>query len=1010
MLKLIRRYRLLSVAIALLAGPTSARGQESTTGSITGIVVDGEGVAIPGATVTITSERGTQALFSDVGGRFFAPYLVPGRYSVRVDLQGFTPLERKDVEVRLGQRRSLEFVMKLGRLTDAIEVVGTAPVVDVASTTVGGVLDSDELKRLPVGRNFTDALYIVPGVSDSSGVGRANPSIGGASGLDNAYVVDGVNITNAGFGGVGTYSIVFGSLGTGVTTDFIQETQVKTAGFEAEYGQATGGVVNIVTRSGSNMLRGSVFGYLSAPELEADYKQLQTPNGTVNTTGRRDADFGLTLGGPIVSDRLFFFAAFNPQYQRRTFIAPEGFPLRTLGEVNQDRRTLAYAGKLTWQIAPGHRIDASAFGDPSHGGPGPQRFTALVASDTSRFSELKEYGTYSETLRYDGILSRNWLIEASLARAENSLDEVPQVDEWQVTDTTVTPFVRSGGIGFYDKGGKGVNTQYQLKSTHLFNAAGQHQLRYGAKFEDITFQLEFGRTGSAFTLPNGIVTRTGASVRILPDPAFGRIYRVVAANFGPVPETRQKYLSFFLQDTWQVGGRLTLRPGLRWERQRLVGGDPPLCHPDDSVPGAGDGLGPAVPCEFTFSNNWAPRIGATYDILGNGKSKVYASWGRYFVKIPNDLAARALSADQGVTRADYFDADLTQPIPDGVLAGDVTQHLVLAGTSTAQFDRDAKSTYQDEFSAGVELELAAALSVGARYVHRSIPRILEDYQPAPLVAFELGCPGAESVEYFIANIGPNLQRFECEGVEAASFEEPVHKYDAIEVTANKRFTNRWGLIASYRYSKLRGNFEGFFRSDNGQSDPSITSLFDFPTNDPSYTSIGVPQFGFRGDVRFQGNTLGEGVLPNDRPHQIKVYGNYSVAGLNLGLGFNAGSGRPLTALAVNPIYGTAGEIPLTLRGGGIETVDGFRTRTPFEYVLDLHADYTVKLGGERRVVLLADAFNLLNRQAATDYDTYVETDRDTLNPNFGYPTNGGGSLASGFQAPLRIRLGARFEW
>lgn len=1009
-MELIRRYRMLSIAIALLAGPGSARAQEATTGSIAGIVVDGEGAAIPGAAITITSDRGSQALVSDGSGRFFAPYLVPGRYSVRAELESFTPLERGDVDVRLGQRSSIEFVMKLGRLTEAVEVVGAAPAVDIGSTTVGGVLDSAELKRLPVGRNFTDTLYLVPGVSDSSGVGQANPSIGGASGLDNSYVVDGVNITNAGFGGVGTYSIVFGSLGTGVTTDFIQETQVKTAGFEAEYGQATGGVVNIVTRSGSNALRGSVFGYFSPPQLEAGYKQLQTPNGTVNTTGRREADFGFTLGGPAVRDRLFFFAAFNPQFQRRTLIAPEGFPLRGLGEVNQDRRALAYAGKLTWQVAPSHRIDASAFGDPSHGDPGPQRFTALAANDTSRFSELKKYGTYSETLRYDGILNRNWLVEASLARAQNSLDEVPQVDEWQVTDSTVTPFALSGGIGFYEKGGTGVNTQYQLKSTHIFNAAGQHQLRYGGQFEDVTFQRDFGRTGPQFTLANGIVTRTGASILVLADPAFGKIYRAEQANFGPTPETHQKYLSFFLQDTWQVGKRLTLRPGLRWERQRLVGGDPPLCHPDDSLPGAGDGSGQAIPCEFTFSNNWAPRIGATYDVLGNGKSKVYASWGRYFVKIPNDLATRALSADQGVTRADYFDAGLTRPVPDGVVAGGVTQHLVIAGAAAATFDPDAKSTYQDEFAGGVEFEVADALNVGVRYVHRSIPRILEDYQPAPLVAFELGCPGAESVEYFIANIGPNLARFECAGVPTASFEEPVHRYDALEVTANKRFSNKWGLIASYRFSKLRGNFEGFFRSDNGQSDPSITSLFDFPTNDPSYTSIGAPQFGFQGDIRFQGNTLGEGALPNDRPHQLKLYGSYSVAGLNLGLGFNAGSGRPLTALAANPNYGDEGEIPVTVRGGGIETVDGFLTRTKFEYVLDLHADYTIKLAHEQRLVLLADAFNLFNRQAATNYDTYIDQGFRTTNPNYGYPTNGGGSLATGYQAPLRIRLGARFEW
>lgn len=244
----------------------------------------------------------------------------------------------------------------------------------------------------------------------------------------------------------------------------------------------------------------------------------------------------------------------------------------------------------------------------------------------------------------------------------------------------------------------------------------------------------------------------------------------------------------------------------------------------------------------------------------------------------------------------------------------------------------------------------------------------------------------------------------------ASFEDPVHRYDAVEVTANRRFSSHWALIASYRYSRLRGNFEGFFRSDNGQSDPSITSLFDFPTNDPSYTEIGAPQFGYQGDVRFQGNTLGEGVLPNDRPHQLKVYGSYSLGGLNLGLGVNAGSGRPLTALAANPNYGTAGEIPLTRRGGGVDTVDGFLTRTNFEYVLDAHADYTIRLGGEQRVVLLADAFNLLNRQAATNYDTNTELAFLTPNLNFGFPTNGGTALDAGYQAPFRLRLGARLEW
>ena len=135
-------------------------------------------------------------------------------------------------------------------------------------------------------------------------------------------MVDGVNITNSGYGAVGSYSIVFGSLGSGVTTDFIKETQVKTAGFEAEYGQATGGVVNVVTQSRQQRPPRQRLRLLRpTAALESDWRQLQTVNGSVNTVGRtRTRDFGVTLGGPLVKDKLFFFGAFNPQYQTRTIV------------------------------------------------------------------------------------------------------------------------------------------------------------------------------------------------------------------------------------------------------------------------------------------------------------------------------------------------------------------------------------------------------------------------------------------------------------------------------------------------------------------------------------------------------------------------------------------------------------------------------------------------------------------------------------------------------------------
>src|SRR5262249_4136075 len=229
------------------------------------------------------------------------------------------------------------------------------------------ILDAELISRVPVGRRVSDTLYMAPGVSTGGSVGSANPSISGASGLENQYVIDGVNVTNQGYGALGSYSITFGSLGNATPYDFVKEVQVKTGGYEAEFGQATGGVVNVVTKSGGNQLRGSAFGYASPHQLEGGWKQYQAANGSVNTEATKASDVGIEAGGPVIKNHLFFFGAIDPSFQTRTLHAPPNFPLASLGDVNRERRTVSYAAKGTAQLSSAHRIDASFFGDPSHG-------------------------------------------------------------------------------------------------------------------------------------------------------------------------------------------------------------------------------------------------------------------------------------------------------------------------------------------------------------------------------------------------------------------------------------------------------------------------------------------------------------------------------------------------------------------------------------------------------------------------------------------------------------------
>ena len=985
----------------VLTVPGVSAAQE-TTGKISGNVVDAQGLAVPGAAVTVTGAQGARETVTDGEGRYNVPLLVPGVYVVRVSLQGFRTTEAKDVGVPLGGTATVNLTMAVGQVTEVIEVVAASSVVDTNSTTTGAVLDAATLARFPIGRRITDALYVAPGVSSGGAVGRANPSMAGGTGLDNLYVVDGVNISNTGYGAMGSYSIVFGSLGTATPFDFVKEIQVKTAGYEAEFGQSMGGVVNVVTKSGTNNFRGSVFGYSRPDAVAGAFKTVQTANGTVNTVGTDNHDIGAEGGFPVVRDRLFFFGAINSAWENRTFVAPEGFPLESLGEVTRKRTLTSYSAKGTYQIASAHRIDASFFGDPSKGAMGPQRTSALERTTTSAFSEI-EFGGHNQTVRYDGVYGSNWLVEASFARAKNTIVETPSVDTWAVRDRTVVPNVNTGGIGFYEAGNDSGNLQYAIKSTNIF---GGHQLRYGYLYEDVNFSQVQMRTGLGITAHDGRQTASGASVDIIlaPEVPGGRIYRVIRSLFNSERITTQAYQSFFVQDSWTASNRLTINAGLRYEQESMIGGFARLPV-----------LGGGFLDEFAMKNNWAPRLGVVYDIIGNGKSKLFANYGRFFARVPNDLAARVLTADEAITRGDYYDAGLTQPIPDGVLAAGLTQHFIAPGSGDEAHtfvDPDAQLSFKDEFSTGFEYEVFRNTSVGARYIYRTIGRALEDVGLFPSTACDLGSAAACNFDtYVITNPDSNTQVIVDLPVLASqgiTFEDPAHTYNAIELTANRRFSDKWALIASYRWSRLHGSYEGFFRDDNGQSDPALTSLYDFPTNDPSYASLG-PQFGYLGDIRYLGE-LGAGPLPLDRPHALKIFGNYLWdSGLAVGIGLNGTSGKPLTAMAALPAYGNSGEIPLTPRGEGFQTVDGFRTRTPAEWQVDLQASYSLNLGSVRRVTFLADAFNIFNIRRPIDYNAAVEDTFGSQNPDFGTITsdNVAGQM---YQVPFQLRVGARFEF
>src|SRR6202021_1880879 len=258
----------LAFVLAISLAPCLSAQESAAKGTINGTVVDSTGGSIAGAQVSVTGPVGNQNYTTGNSGLFIAQDLIPGNYSVRVEVKGFKVSQVSGVQVNVGSVTGIRVVMEPGTVTQTVEVVSSAVTVDTSTTAVATNLDDTFYQKLPVQRNVAGLFYLAPGVVSGGGTGASNPSISGATGLENMYVADGVSITDTAFGGLGIYSRVYGSVGTGINLAFIKEVQVKTGAFQPQYGGATGGVVQIVTKSGSTNFHGALAGYYQPNPFE----------------------------------------------------------------------------------------------------------------------------------------------------------------------------------------------------------------------------------------------------------------------------------------------------------------------------------------------------------------------------------------------------------------------------------------------------------------------------------------------------------------------------------------------------------------------------------------------------------------------------------------------------------------------------------------------------------------------------------------------------------------------
>lgn len=980
------------------------QAQDITKGSIAGVVRDATGSVVSGAKVDLAGPFGQKTTTSDSNGSYTFPNLLVGSgYSVTVTAPGFGVSKATDVSVGVNQRTTVDIRLEVGSTVQSVDVTDTGTqAIDLNTTTVGANLDENLYKNVSVGRNLSSVVSMAPGVSGGGGTGDANPSINGASGLENQYIINGANVTDPGYGGFGTYTLNFGSLGSGVNFDFVQEVQVKSGGFEAQYGEALGGVVNIITKSGGNALHGDLYGYFQPHGLEAtrpDANALTTTK-TTRIAGAGRYDFGGDLGGYLIKDKLFWYGGFNPNYVQSFRASPANFANSALGTVNVQTRTLNYAAKIDWNIAAAHQLEGSVFGDPSTLPTTFARITSIASNDNLRQSGL-DFGTRTWTGRYNGSFGPKFLVTANYSDYYSSFNEMPRFNGYQIVDNTKVQ-EKTGSALTYNGLGSLQDTvakshQFAITATYLASFLGGHTLDFGYQYENVPYDIENRYSGPDFTLPNDPALKAGAG-KIVHGAAFVRehqggvvtnpiVLRMTRGNYSdPTIVTLTTYNSGFIQDSWVIGNKLTLKPGIRFEQQSMAG----------------------TSSHYVFSHNWAPRVGVIYDPTGKRKTKVFANWGRFYEKVPSDISVRAFSFESSVIGELYKD-------PGAGNAPDLSAaNYISGGKITSQGGPDAltlinpgtRAQYQDEVVGGYEHEFGGGFTFSGRFVYRELKRILEDISGINVTQNIAG----SNQQYVISNPSASLDIFKngyaCSGGatcdpntgftlgggdlgsdgHADGFSNPSRVYKAMELIVSKRLSANFQLYSSYRLSKLYGNFEGSFRNDNGQSDPNISSLFDFTNTDGL---LGYQQ--------------AAGLLPNNRTHQAKIYANYQWKSVNFGLSWNIQSGTPLTPLAAHPAYQNAGEIPILPRGA--------LGNTPVTFPVDFHADYTYKLGENKRLKFVADLFNIGNQTRLVAINTWTQLNGGTPNPDYLKPgTNLTPAFAYPYQVPFYARLAARFEF
>jgi len=750
-----RRLRYLSFLLA-----SGAILSAQTTGALQGRVLDPKGRPVAGAKVTLNgpSIQGGRTAVTDESGSYRIGLLPPGPCTITATKDGLNTAKAQ-TQLGLDRTSTVDIVMNVVA-TAVVEVTETSVGVDLKATTSGTNFTSEAILNLPTTRDFANIALLSPGVTEDN-VGF---KVYGSSGAENNFVVDGINTTN----------VEFGTQGKKIPQEFIQEFQVKTGGYEAEYGKATGGIINVITKSGGNEFTGDVFAYSEGQMLKSGNQHANDVNLRLKPLllENKIYEFGFDVGGPIIKDKLWFFAAYdrrtNNQESQIQVPGPD-FGLRAPSDSNRD----LYSLKLTWKLAENQTLIASLLGDP-------EKVTGAVKDPqgaATTWDGVHKIGGTDLSLRYE-LTGDAWFVQLQGSQHEEKNSILPNGVGGTIVQTVDNTTGRnSGGFGRFD--------DKDFTRTNLSGSAtwylGPHELKGGFDMQTDTAKIQRGYSGGQQVTDygNGIYshyywTVAGADVNSAPSIIF---------NASPKHESA----GYFIQDKWTVTPSLTLNLGARLDTTKIK-----------------DQHGVT---KIDLKDEWAPRLGLIWDWAGKGQDKVYMSLSRFYEQVPLDLVIRSFSDESNPTIFNFSPTSLTPNTAAGTSA--------IVGSYIEPVDPDLKGEYSDELILGVETTVASKYVLGAKYIRRYMGRAIEDSLDV----------NSTSGDYFIMNPG-----FSSTGKQ---YPRAVRDYKGFEVSIQKKLSDHFTWQASYLWSQLDGNYEGSYQGvggpdGTGQLDPNINSAFDEP--------------------------------------------------------------------------------------------------------------------------------------------------------------------------------------